>query len=43
MNINVSRPVIKQIKDSRDSLDYFETVSLPAEDEKTQEINSTTL
>ena len=38
MNINVSRPVIKQIKDSRDALDYFETVSLPAEDEETQEI-----
>lgn len=38
MSNNVARPVIKQIKDSRDALDYFEMVSLPAEDEKTQEI-----
>ena len=38
MSINIAKPVIKQIKDSRDALDYFETVSLPAEDEKTQEI-----
>lgn len=38
MSINIAKPVIKQIKDSRDALDYFETVLLPAEDEKTQEI-----
>ena len=38
MKVNVAKPVIKQIKDSRDALDFFETVSLPAEDEKTQEI-----
>lgn len=30
--------VIKQIKDTRDELEFFEKVSLPAEDEKTQEI-----
>ena len=35
MSINIAKPVIKQIKDSRDALDYFETVSLPAEAEKT--------
>lgn len=38
MNVNIAKPVIKQIKDTRDALDFFETVSLPAEDEKTQEI-----
>lgn len=30
--------IIKQIKDNREALDFFEKVSLPAEDEKTQEI-----
>ena len=34
----VARPIIKQIKDSRDALDFFEKVSLPKEDEKTQDI-----
>lgn len=34
----MAKPIIKQIKDSRDALDFFETVSLPEEDEKTQEI-----
>lgn len=38
MNNIIAKPIIKQIKDSRDELDFFETVSLPAEDEKTQEI-----
>ena len=38
MSNSVAKPIIKQIKDSRDALDFFETVSLPAEDEKTQEI-----
>lgn len=38
MSNSVAKPIIKQIKDSRDALDYFETVLLPAEDEKTQEI-----
>ena len=38
MSSSVAKPIIKQIKDSRDALDFFETVSLPAEDEKTQEI-----
>lgn len=35
---SVARPIIKQIKDSRDALDFFEKVSLPEEDEKTQDI-----
>lgn len=38
MSINVASPIIKQIKDTRDALDFFETVSLPSEDAKTQEI-----
>ena len=35
---SVARPIIKQINDSRDALDFFEKVSLPKEDEKTQDI-----
>ena len=35
---SVARPIIKQIKDSRDALDFFEKVSLPKGDEKTQDI-----
>lgn len=35
---SVARPIIKQIKDSRDALDFFEKVSLSEEDEKTQDI-----
>ena len=38
MSVNIAKPIIIQIKDTRDELDFFETVSLPAEDEKTQEI-----
>ena len=38
MSRSVAKPIIRQIKDSRDALDFFETVSLPEEDEKTQEI-----
>ena len=38
MSSNVASPIIRQIKDSRDALDFFESVSLPDEDEKTQEI-----
>lgn len=38
MSGSVARPIIKQIKDNRDALDFFEKVSLPLEDEKTQEI-----
>ena len=38
MSINVANPIIKQIKDNRDALDFFEKMSLPAEDEKTKEI-----
>ena len=34
----MAKPIIKQIRDSREALDFFETVSLPAEDEKTQAI-----
>ena len=35
---SVAKPIIKQIRDSREALDFFETVSLPAEYEKTQDI-----
>lgn len=35
---NIAKPIIKQIKDNREALDFFENVLLPAEDEKTQEI-----
>ena len=38
MSGSVAKPIIRQIKDSRDALDFFEAVTLPAEDEKTQEI-----
>lgn len=38
MGINVAKPIIKQIKDTRDALDFFENVSLSKEDEKTQDI-----
>lgn len=38
MSSSIAKPIIKNIKDSRDALDFFETVSLPAENEKTQEI-----
>ena len=34
----VAKPIIKQIKDTRDALDFFEKVSLNEEDDKTQEI-----
>ena len=38
MRSSIAKPIIKQIKDSRDALDFFENVSLQAEDEKTREI-----
>ena len=38
MSSSVAKPVIKQIKDRQDALDFFEHVSLPKEDEETQEI-----
>ncbi len=38
MSTNVAKPIIRQIKDSRDALDFFESVILPTEDEKTQDI-----
>ncbi|SFO02872.1 hypothetical protein SAMN04487831_10696 [Pseudobutyrivibrio sp. UC1225] len=38
MKSSVAKPIIRQIKDTRDALDYFEQVTLPSEDEKTQEI-----
>lgn len=40
MSTSVASPIIRQIKDSRDALDFFESVSLPEEDEKTQDIIS---
>ena len=30
---NIATPIIKQIKDNREALDYFENIVLPAEDE----------
>ncbi len=38
MSSSVAKPIIKQIEDSREALDLFEKVSLPTEDEKTQDI-----
>ncbi len=38
MNTRVARPIIRKIKDNQDALDFFESVTLPAEDEKTQDI-----
>ena len=38
MGSNISSPIIRQIKDSREALDYFEKVALPEENEKTQNI-----
>ena len=38
MNNSVAKPIIKQIEDTREALDFFEKISLPEEDEKTQEI-----
>ena len=35
---NIAKPIIKQIKDNREALDFFENILLPAGDEKTQEI-----
>ncbi len=30
---NIAKPIIKQIKDNREALDFFENIVLPAEDE----------
>ena len=30
---NIAKPIIKQIKDNREALDYFENIVLPGEDE----------
>lgn len=38
MSTNVAKPIIRKIEDTQDALDFFESVTLPAEDEKTQEI-----
>lgn len=38
MSSSVASPIIKEIKDNRDALEFFEKVTLPNEDEKTQEI-----
>ncbi|NCB93387.1 MAG: DUF2075 domain-containing protein [Clostridia bacterium] len=37
MNV-VAKPIIRQIKDNREALEFFETVTLPTEGEKAQEI-----
>ena len=33
MSSSVAKPIIKQIKDNREALDFFENILLPAEDE----------
>ena len=38
MSFKIASPIIRQIKDNRDALDFFQNISLPIEDEKTQEI-----
>ncbi len=38
MKVTIENPVIWQIEDNRDALDFFETKFLPLEDEKTQEL-----
>lgn len=38
MSISVASPIIRQIKDSREALEFFENISLPMEEEKTQDI-----
>lgn len=38
MSTVVAQPIIKHIKDNREALNYFENISLPTEDEKTQVI-----
>lgn len=38
MNKKVASPIIRQIKDTREALDYYENVLLSKEDKKTQEV-----
>ena len=38
MSSSVAQPIIKQIDDNKDALDFFEKELLPKENEKTQEI-----
>ena len=38
MSSSVAQPIIKQIGDNREALDFFEKELLPKENEKTQEI-----
>ncbi len=38
MSTSVASPIIRQITDNREALEYFESVSLPMEEEKTQDI-----
>ena len=38
MKSSVAQPIIKQIDDNSNALDYFEKVLLPNENENTQEI-----
>ena len=38
MSTRVANPIIRKIEDTQDALDFFESVTLPAEDEKTQDI-----
>ena len=38
MNSRVANPIIRKIEDTQAALDFFESVTLPAEDEKTQDI-----
>ena len=38
MITRIAKPIIKKIEDNQDALDFFESVTLPEEDEKTQDI-----
>ncbi|MCR5785502.1 MAG: DUF2075 domain-containing protein [Eubacterium sp.] len=38
MSVRVAKPIIRKIEDTQDALDFFESVTLPKEDEKTQDI-----
>ena len=38
MSARVANPIIRKIEDNQDALDFFESVTLPEEDEKTQDI-----
>ncbi len=38
MKHSIAEPIIRHLKDNKDALEYFQTVTLPSEDEKIQDI-----